>query len=185
MKLRRFLFLVVDSGRAPSGKWSQTVAGPSGVDLIMATSDTATDAGAIGSYSSFDGTMNDWRNELVRWRCGLSEADRKRYGAPPGWNCKDVQFFIGKISFDQLGPQRAAALNAVETRFKLPPDQVDLLINAGRDALQNNVTFRAFLNSVPRVGPMERPAPRLPLPPPSSTPVSVLPGIGPHEARAE
>jgi len=185
VKLRRFLFLVVDSGRAPSGKWSQTVAGPSGVDLIMATSDTATDAGAIGSYSSFDGTMNDWRNELVRWRCGLSEADRKRYGAPPGWNCKDVQFFIGKISFDQLGPQRAAALNAVETRFKLPPDQVDLLINAGRDALQNNVTFRAFLNSVPRVGPMERPAPRLPLPPPSSTPVSVLPGIGPHEARAE
>ncbi len=46
VKLRRFLFLVVDSGRAPSGKWAQTIPGPSGVDLIMATSDTATDSGA-------------------------------------------------------------------------------------------------------------------------------------------
>src|SRR6516162_9192674 len=58
VKLRRFLFLVVDSGRAPSGQWAQTVPGPSGVDLIMATSDTATESGAIGSYSAFDGTMN-------------------------------------------------------------------------------------------------------------------------------
>ena len=112
VKLRRFLFLVVDSGRAPSGKWAQTIPGPSGVDLIMATSDTATESGAIGSYSAFDATMNDWRNELIRWRCGLSEADRRRLGAPPGWNCRDVQFFISRISFDDWARERAAALNA-------------------------------------------------------------------------
>ena len=150
VKLRRFLFLVVDSGRAPSGNWAQTIPGPSGVDLIMATSDTATDSGAIGSYSAFDDTMTDWKNTLVRWRCGLSEADRRRFGAPPGWNCRDVQFFIGRISFDELGPAREAALNAVETRLKLPPDQVDLLIAAGRDALNDNPKFRAFLNSLSR-----------------------------------
>ena len=153
VKLRRFLFLVVDSGRAPQGKWVETVAGPSGVELITATSDTATEAGAIGSYSSFDDTMNDWQEDLIRWRCGLSEADRRRYGAPPGWNCKDVKFFIGKIAFEQLGPERAAALNAVETRFALPPQQIDLLINAGREALNNNTTFRAFLNSLPKLPP--------------------------------
>src|SRR5262249_55594143 len=125
VRLRRFLFLVVDSGRAPSGQWSQTVAGPSGVDLIMATSDTATDSGALGSYSAFDDTMSDWQEDLVHWRCGLSQADRKRFGAPPNWNCRDVQFFISKISFEALGAQREAALNRVETRFKLPPDQVE------------------------------------------------------------
>jgi NTE family protein len=76
VKLRRFLFLVVDSGRAPSGPWAQTVSGPTGVDLIMAASDTATGAGALGSYSTFDETMGDWQDELVRWRCGLSEAER-------------------------------------------------------------------------------------------------------------
>jgi NTE family protein len=158
VKLRRFLFLVVDSGRAPSGSWAQTVSGPTGVDLIMAASDTATGAGAIGSYSAFDGTMDDWRDDLVRWRCGLSEADRKRLGAPPGWNCRDVKFFIGRISFDQLGPDRAAALNAVETRLKLPPDQVEMLIAAGHDALRTNPTFRDFLKSMPGVQPGPPPA---------------------------
>ena len=185
VKLRRFLFLVVDSGRAPSGNWSQTVTGPSGIDLIMATSDTATGAGAIGSYSAFDGTMDDWQDDLVRWRCGLSEADRKRYGAPPGWNCKDVKFFIGRISFDQLGPDRAAALNAVETRFKLPPDQVDMLIAAGHDALRSNPTFRSFLNSMPHLppGPLG-PAPVPPGKPPAGAPVATS-EVNPQQALAQ
>ena len=174
VKLRRFLFLVVDSGRAPSGNWAQTIPGPSGVDLIMATSDTATDSGAIGSYSAFDAIMNDWRNQLIRWRCGLSEADRHRLGAPAAWNCHDVEFFISRISFDQLGQQRAAALNAVETRFKLPPGQVDLLIAAGRDALNANPKFRAFLNS------MHVPVPRSP----PATPVA-MPDVDLHQAQAE
>ena len=177
VKLRRFLFLVVDSGRAPLGKWAQTIPGPSGVDLIMASSDTATESGAIGSYSAFDATMNDWRNDLIRWRCGLSEAERRRYGAPPGWNCRDVQFFINRISFGDLGPQRAAALNAVETRFKLPPDQVNMLIAAGRDALAANPAFVAFMKSLPRRLP--------PRPPLRAAPVAAAPKPpAAQEARA-
>jgi NTE family protein len=173
VKLRRFLFLIVDSGRAPSGQWAQTVPGPSGVDLIMATSDTATESGAIGSYSAFDGTMADWKKTLVNWRCELSEADRHRFGAPPGWNCRDLEFFIGRITFDQLGPDRAAALNKVETRFKLPPDQVEMLIAAGHDALNENPRFRAFMNSLGR-----------PVPPAPATPVAT-PVLKPHEASAQ
>jgi NTE family protein len=179
VRLRRFLFLVVDSGRAPSGNWAQTIPGPSGVDLIMATSDTATESGAIGSYSAFDGTMTDWKKTLIAWRCGLSEADRRRFGAPPGWNCRDVQFFISRISFDQLGPERAAALNNVETRLKLPPDQVDMLITAGRDGLNTNPQFRAFLTSLGRA-----PPPRSPLLRPRTTPVSQS-DDAPQQAQAQ
>jgi NTE family protein len=156
VKLRRLLFLVVDAGRAPSGAWAQKVPGPSGVDLIMAASDTATEAGALGSYSAFQGTMNDWKRALINWRCRLSPADRRRLGAPPQWNCKDVHFFIGRIAFEQLGPERAAALNAVETRFKLPPDQVEMLITAGRDALNASAPFRAFLASLAHAPPPHR-----------------------------
>jgi NTE family protein len=186
VKLRRFLFMVVDSGRDPSGQWSQTVAGPSGVDLIMATSDTATESGALGSYSAFDDTMADWRSDLIRWRCGLSEADRRRFGAPPGWNCRDLQFFISKISFDQLGPQRAAALNHVETRFKLPPEQVDMLITAGHDALNANPKFRAFLSSVGRPAPALPSAPMVPPPPPpppEGAPVSSIDSVRQAQAN--
>ena len=125
--------------------------------------------------------MTDWKKALIAWRCGLSEADRRRFGAPPGWNCHDVQFFISRISFDQLGPDRAAALNKVETRFKLPRDQVDMLIAAGRDGLNTNPVFRAFLNSLGRA-----PPPRSPLlrPAPRGAPVSQS-DDGPQQAQAE
>lgn len=162
VKLRRLLFLVVDSGRAPSGAWVQTVEGPTGVNLITAASDTATESGAVGSYSAFADTMNRWQDVLIKWRCNLSPADRHRFGAPPGWNCHDVRLYLARLSFDQLGQERAAALNTIETRFKLPADQVDMLINAGRDALKANVVFRSFLKSLgaplPRETPVASPA---------------------------
>ena len=146
--MRRLLFAVVDSGRAPSGAWSQTVEGPSGVNLITAASDTATESGAVGSYSAFQDAMSDWQEALINWRCKLSAAERHNFGAPAGWNCRDVKIFVGRIAFDQLGPQRAAQLNAMETAFKLPPEQVDLAISAGRDALKSSSVFNSFLGSI-------------------------------------
>ena len=171
VKLRRMLFLVVDSGRAPSGAWAQTVEGPSGVNLVTAASDTATESGAVGSYSAFADTMNRWQDMLIKWRCHLSPAERHKFGAPAAWNCRDVRLFLARVSFDQLSPERANALNAVETRFKLPPEQVDMLIDAGRDALKVNPVFRSFLKS-------------LGAPPPAATPVA-SPGNGAQEAEAQ
>ena len=165
VKLRRMLFLVVDAGRAPAGGWSQTLEGPTGANQITATTDTATESGAVGSYSSFQDTMNNWQAALIDWRCKLSAAERQRYGAPPGWNCRDVKIYVGRIAFDQLDPQRAAALNAVETSFKLPPEQVDMVISAGHDALKNSSVFRSFVASL---GGAPRP-PSLPLPAPGPT----------------
>jgi NTE family protein len=147
------------------------VAGPSGVTLITAASDTATESGAVGSYSAFQDTMNEWQQALVNWRCKLSAADRRRFGAPSGWNCRDVKFFVGRVAFDQLDPQRRVALNAIETRFVLPPQQVDMLIDAGRDALKANGTFRSFLGSLGRA-------------PWRSTPVA-SPAASPKEALAQ
>jgi NTE family protein len=175
VKLRRMLFLVVDAGRAPSGTWSQTIEGPSGANLITAASDTATESGAVGSYSSFLDTMNNWQSALVDWRCKLSAADRHRFGAPAGWNCRDVKIFVGRIAFDQLDPQRAAALNAVETSFKLPPEKVEMVVSAGHDALKYNAVFRAFLTSLAG-GP--RPYGGVPV----TGPVAPPPGAAPQAA---
>jgi NTE family protein len=127
--------------------------------------------------------MDEWRDKLVKWRCSLPEAERRKFGAPPGWNCHDVKFFIGRIAFEQLGPERAAQLNAVETRFKLPPQQVDMLIDAGRDALRANKAFRDFLNSMQSAPP--RVPPRAPTKP---TPVAAVPWPAappPREAKAD
>jgi NTE family protein len=142
------MFLVVDSGRSPQGDWAKTVAGPSGVDLIMATADTATGSSASLSYTAFDTMMSDWQTALINWRCRLSATERQRLGAGPNWNCRDVKFYVTRVAFDQLGPERAAQLDRVETRFRLPPEQVDMVIQAGKDALNANEKYRAFLRSI-------------------------------------
>jgi NTE family protein len=115
--------------------------------------------------------MEEWQHALINWRCKLSSAERAHLGASEAWNCRDVKMFVGRVAFDQLDPQRAAALNAVETAFKLPPDQVNMLISAGHDALRGSTVFNSFLNSI-------GPAPLRRLPIASST-------VGPKEATAE
>ena len=146
--LRRVLFLVVDAGRGPSGNWVNTVAGPSGADLVVATADTAIDAGTRAGLTAFETVLNNWQQALVQWRCGLSAAERRRLGAPAGWNCRNIKLHIDRIGFDQFDPAREAALNAVQTRFRLPQQQVDMVIAAGANALARNRTYRAFLASV-------------------------------------
>ncbi|UZE52159.1 patatin-like phospholipase family protein [Rhodopseudomonas sp. P2A-2r] len=144
VQLRRALFLVVDSKAGLSGNWINTVEGPSGVELLSAAVDTTIDASVGSSYSAFDRAMKDWQTSLIKWRCGLSSTERARYGARPGWNCKELNFFIGRLGFDQLDPARAKVLEAVPTRFQLPQQQVDDVIAAGRDVLRESPVFKAF-----------------------------------------
>jgi NTE family protein len=147
VKIRRVLFLVVDGGRGPSGDWARTVEGPSGPEIVMAAADTAIDSSVRSSFTAFDRTMSEWRDTLVRWRCGLSAAERARYGTAAGWDCRDLQFFVGRINFEQLGRKRATELSAIPTRLKLAPEEVETVVAAGRDALRTNPTFRAFLSN--------------------------------------
>jgi NTE family protein len=148
VRLRRVLMLVVDAGRGPSGNWTQQVEGPSGPELVVAAADTAIDASVRASYTAFDQTMTEWQAALVRWRCGLSATERQRLGTPANWNCRDVKFFVTRVGFDVLGSERATALDAVKTSFRLPPETVDTLIAAGRDALRANTTYATFLKSL-------------------------------------
>jgi NTE family protein len=171
VRLKRSIVILVDAGRAPSGDWVQTVNGPSGTELVMAAADTAVQASVRSSYTAFERVMSDWQRQLVRWRCGLSAEQRRRYHAPAGWNCRDVKFYVNRIAFDQLGPERAKALNAIDTRLTLPAAEVDTLIAAGHDALRANPIFQDFL-----AGLGGRSPPRPGAPPKSeSTPVAAAP----------
>jgi NTE family protein len=143
-RIRRIMFLIVDSGRGPSGNWSQHLEGPTGVDLVMATADTATEASTRASYTAFVSLMNDWVAKVRRWRCGLSEAERQRLGVGANWRCNDVNVFVERVGFDQFDRGRAEVLNAIPTRFHLPQESVDLLIEAGGEVVRNNPTYQAF-----------------------------------------
>jgi NTE family protein len=156
VKLRRAIIIIVDAGRGPSGNWTQSVEGPGGTELMMAAADTAIDASVRASFTAFKSVMDEWQGALIRWRCGLSAEERTKLGVGPDWNCRDLRFYISRVGFDQLGPERAAGLNAVATRFTLPPEQVDALIAAGGDALRASQLFREFLAGL---APGPRPVP--------------------------
>lgn len=144
VRIRRLFFLIVDSGRGPSGNWSQQLPGPNGVELVMATADTATEASTRASFTAFVALMNEWVGKVRRWRCGLSAAERQRLGVGANWNCNDVNVFVERVGFDQFDRTRAAALDAIPTRFQLPQESVDLLIEAGGEAVRNNSIYQAF-----------------------------------------
>ena len=51
---------------------------------------------------------------------------------------------VHEISFSDLGGDTRQRLNDIPTRFKLPAEQVDLLISAGREALRRSPAFKAL-----------------------------------------
>ena len=146
VNMRRLMFLVVDSGRGPSGNWAQTLEGPSGKDLVARGGRRHHRRQYALELRGFEASMKNWREDLVRWRCGLKPAEVARLRGHGGaWNCRDLKFLIGRVSFDQFDAGRFKRLNAVPTSFTLPADTVDDLRQAGADALRGNPTFQTFL----------------------------------------
>jgi NTE family protein len=150
VNLRRLLFLVVDAGQGPSGNYSRTLDGPAGKELISAVVSALVDANSHASYTAFQETMRNWRDAIVRWRCGLKSAEvaRLRGGKIGRWSCRDVNITVGRLSFEELGPARAERLSKIPTSFTLPATSVDELTRAGGDALQANPEFRKFLKEM-------------------------------------
>lgn len=156
-RLKRALFLVVNSGRASDTEWTRTEAGPTVAPLLMAVVDTGIDASVRQGFDAFQLTIARWQQDLIDWRCRLSSAEVTRLvGTTKGWNCRDVKFLTGEVAFDQL-PDRKEKLQAIATRFVLPADEVDLLIAAGREATRRSPVVNGFLRMTAPPGAAARP----------------------------
>jgi len=145
VQLRRLVFIVVNAGTGIRGDWSRTVQGPSGAEMLGAITDTAIDSVVRSGFDSFRLSLRDWEEDLRRWRCRLSQAELARMGVPADWRCSALNLEIVEIAFDQFDPVRAAQLASVPTRFKLPADQVDLLVDAGTNAVLTHPGLRRAL----------------------------------------
>jgi len=143
--LRRLLFIVVDAGQGPSADWGRELAGPSGVDIATGAVDTAIESTMRMSYAYFVPMMRAWERDLVTWRCSLPEERKAALRAKnPDWRCEDLRFAVTQISFADLPEADEAALNAIPTRLKLPADQIDRLIEAGRLVVLRDAGVQRF-----------------------------------------
>jgi predicted acylesterase/phospholipase RssA len=149
VKLKRMLFLVANAGVEEDYDWTRKIAGPGGVNLAMSIATSAMSAASRSGYDSMRGELRFWEAELIEWRCALPlDEVRRLRGSTAGWDCKDVKLFVGEASFASLPPALRDKLNTVPTRLKLTPDQVDMVIEAGRLATRMTPEFNGLLASL-------------------------------------
>lgn len=147
VRVREIVIFVVNAGRGPSGDWVRTVEGPSGRELINAVSDTMIDSGVRNSLDALKLAMKDWETALIRHRCTMPRTKvLELRGTLRGWSCRDMKIRVTEIGFEALDAPTRTAVDKVETRFKLPTDQVDLTIAAGRQALSANSVYRGLVD---------------------------------------
>lgn len=142
VKLRTMLFIAADAGRQISPDWGGTPTGPKLAQLVPAVTNTAITASMRQGFDALELAVAKWRGELVAFRCGLSREEVRRYrGTLAGWDCRDVKIIVEHLSFRDADPDKLEALFNIPTRLTLRTDQVDLAIEAGRQAVRNRATI--------------------------------------------
>ena len=148
VKLKRLLFLVADAGVQTNHKWTQQMKGPGGVSLAMSIASSAMSAASRTGYDAMRLQLDKWQEDLVEYRCSLSPREVARHrGTLKGWDCTDLKFFVGLISFKGLNPEMKKELDQIPTRLRLKTEQVDLTIEAGRLATRRNPELNGFIRA--------------------------------------
>lgn len=145
VRLRRLTILVVNAELDPAGDWALDARGPGVADVANAALGASINAGKRGAYDAFAATLDDWREELISFRCGLSDEDVLRLrGTRDAWDCRDLAITLDMISFADLSPDQHARLGAAPTRVSLPAELIDDLIEGGRTAVRANAAAQAI-----------------------------------------
>jgi NTE family protein len=140
VRMRRLRVILVNAERGgEDAAWSETREGPNGLQVLDAVTDNFIDGAKRNAYDAFLGHIERWRRQTIAWRCSLSPEEARTLGATQSWDCKNLQYSLEIIGFSDLPPERAEHLLAIPTRLSLPPDQVDLAVQAGRDLVQSRL----------------------------------------------
>jgi len=151
VRLRTFVFIVADASIRTEGDWVKTLNGPKFPDMVSAISNAGIRSSVRDEFDALTLSVEIWRGQLIAWRCGLPPETVRRYrGTLAGWNCSDIDLVVEDLSFDDFPRAERDRLNNIPTRLKLPKDDVDALIVAGRDAIRINPRLQNAFGEVRR-----------------------------------
>lgn len=145
VRIRRLLVIVVDASRGPSGDWVDREEGPFGLDLALSATDAAVDSAARHAADAFDGMVEEWRESVIAFRCGLSREEIVRLGGPAEWNCRDVTFTLAHLSMQGLPSALRERIEAIPTRLSLTREQVEATIEGARAGTRDLPQLRAYI----------------------------------------
>ncbi|MGY3439409.1 MULTISPECIES: patatin-like phospholipase family protein [unclassified Marinovum] len=148
VRLKRALFLVADAGVRRDLGWTERLRGPGGAQLALSIANSSMGAASRTGYDAMRLQLSGWERDLVEYRCGLSTTEVRRLrGTTSGWNCEDIKFFVGQVSFRGLPDAMRQTLDDIPTRLRLKTEQVDLAIAAGRQSTRANAQVQGFLRA--------------------------------------
>ena len=148
VRLRHVVFIVVNSGLAPQGEWARTVQGPSGKEMIGAITDTAINSAVRSGFDAFRLTVKNWEDATRKWRCALSRAEAVKLGATAIGAAATSALKLWKsilVNWIRRAPQGSTVCRPV---FICRQEEVDLVAQAGTDALLAHPTVRAVLGKL-------------------------------------
>jgi NTE family protein len=150
VSMKDLLFIVVNAGTSPKPSFLEKIEGPKGIEGLGAVVDTLMATATARTRDDFFVAMKNWHTDIIKYRCRLGERQvRELIGDRQGWDCKDIQFHVLDLTFDQVKDQSLRAkLEQIPTAYVLPQDQVDLLVKTAGQLLRNHPQFKGFLDRV-------------------------------------
>jgi predicted acylesterase/phospholipase RssA len=151
VKLRRLVYIVADAGRETAPEWGASRAGLRLKQILPALSQTAITSSMRDGYDALKLAVEAWQHKIVAYRCSLSREQVMRIrGTARNWNCRDVEIIVEHLSFRDADPRTHEALNAIPTRLALKRDQVDMVIEAGRQAVRSKASIQHAVTDIRR-----------------------------------
>lgn len=151
--VRRVLLLSIDGQGAQDSSVAQRRAVGGIFSVFGLVSGAAIDRFNFETLLTVDQQLQAFVATLKDARCGVA---RTIDGQP----CDDVQGNLIQVSLADLPPSPARdRLLSIRTGLTIPRSDVDLLIEAGRNAVTSSVPLRSFLESYPPTRPVAATAP--------------------------
>lgn len=90
-------------------------------------------------------TLNLLKSRFPAWKAQVKKGRCSEIKSP---TCGDIDFQMSELNFNQLPTVQARELSLLETSLELPPEKVDLLVQAGRQLLRQSSVFQNMLRHV-------------------------------------
>ena len=142
--LNRLLFIVVNAEAGQMRKYSLVGSNIPLLDTIKGVSSIPLNEYTFASLTVLRSTMKNLAKDIADGRC----ADWKNKGKDLT-GCGDIKDYLVVIDFDHIrDKEKRERLKEVPTAFRLTPEQVDELRQAGKTLLRESTEYQQFLSDM-------------------------------------
>jgi len=140
----RVLIIVVNAQAGQMTKYSLVGSNIPIIDTIKGVSSIPLNEYTFASLTLLRSTMDSLAKDIAEGRC----AERRTKGEDTR-GCDDIKTYLAVIDFDNIhDDEKREMLKEIPTSFRLTPEQVDELRQAGKQLLQESDEYQQFLNDM-------------------------------------